>query len=184
VIPAAAAVTTQDYVCILPQLFVQIYYIGTPLSSALVRVWAARKPASYHTDVILFMKSAELGGRTSITKYSYGSAASRPWSIGLPLPGSLCICANQEGVIKWCTIGKPQKTPFGEGSARYRSSCYHVFLKVAVCLTGVTVTHAGGAQVVKQPYDHRRLQFPLDSRDCYHISVYKVSSLFSPQTNY
>jgi hypothetical protein len=184
VIPAAAAITTQDYVCILPQLFIQIYYIGTPLSSALLRVWAARKAASYHTDIVVFLKSAELGGPTSIVKYSYGSATSRPWSIGLPRAGSLCICAKTGEAVKWHPQGKLKQTPFGERSARYRSSCNHVFLKVAVFLTGLTLTRAAGTQVVKQTYDRDRLQFPLDSRDCYHFEVYKVTCSLRVHTAY
>ena len=161
---------------IFPQLFTHIYYLGTPLASALVRVWAARKPAAYHTDLVLFENPVG-DGTMSIIKYTYGSASGRPWGIMLPYPASLCICAKSTNRVTWKQQGKVvQAKDFDEHFARFRSSCGHVFLKIAACLAGVHVTHAAGVQILKQPFDRKKEAFPLDSRDWFHIHVNKVMS--------
>ncbi|KAF8593575.1 hypothetical protein BDV93DRAFT_549497 [Ceratobasidium sp. AG-I] len=173
VLPAAASVLPSEYIGILPQIFTHLYYLGTPLASALARVWAARKPAAYHTDLVVFEKPNE-GGEPSIIKYTYGSASSRPWGLVLPEPGSLCICATSTDAVKWIRQGNSEETKFRERLVRYRSSCGHVYLRIAICLDGVKTTKAAGVQIVKQPFDRKKSAFPLDSRDWFHFDVYKV----------
>ncbi|KAG9095658.1 hypothetical protein FRC06_009564 [Ceratobasidium sp. 370] len=180
VMPAAASLVVSEYACILPQLFTHIHYLGTPLSTALVRVWMASKMAAVHTDIVLFEKDGE---RCSVTKLAYGSASSRPWGLVLPHPGSLCVCARANAPVKWIRQGRSDKVSFNDSEGkrsleehwlRYRSSCNHVFLHVAICLAGTTATTGAGAQVIKQPFDDTVGRFPLDSRDWFRFKVYKV----------
>ncbi|KAG8793778.1 hypothetical protein FRC12_001632 [Ceratobasidium sp. 428] len=199
--PSTSTLYPEEWGLLLPRLFAHLFYLGTPLVSALKRIWAADRRVSYHTDMIVYERKPsnsghETGGepgvnelaleeRVSITKYTFGSVSSRPYGYPLPIPWSLCPCAPLVEAggekVKWKKQDGRVQEKHNEVFYRYRSSCRHVYLRIAICPKGVSLTSAAGVQIVQQPYDFRAKEFPLDSRDAYKWEVTKVIDPSSKQ---
>ncbi|KAG9128203.1 hypothetical protein FRC07_003134, partial [Ceratobasidium sp. 392] len=164
VLPATPSLYPEEYACVLPQMFVQMYYIGSSLHSALVRVWATSKRARLHTDLLIFDNRKQNLG-VLVEKYTYGSKASRPWGVDLPTPDSLCACANDEKAdVKW---NRQEGVSFAHGEY----------------FRAINVLSAAGVQVVKEAFDYKRNEFPLDMEDCVHMEFHKVKDEVKKQTH-
>ncbi|KAG9120966.1 hypothetical protein FRC07_003281 [Ceratobasidium sp. 392] len=207
-LPAATALYPQEVGSILPALFVHLFYMGTPLSSALKRTWLSSERAQHHTNWIVFEQHAKQnvgqnidanagtvsktdstldeGGvvgvpaanhsKVSIHRFTWSSRALRPWGFVLPTPTSLCRCARgSSSPVRWVLQDSPLEKEHEERFVRFKTSCKHVLLRIAVCLEGASVLPAAGAELVTEAFDIESGKFPLDSPDAWHVEATKVS---------
>ncbi|EUC54397.1 hypothetical protein RSOL_045870, partial [Rhizoctonia solani AG-3 Rhs1AP] len=159
-LPTSSSLLPEELAVIFPELFGQIYYNGAPLKTALVRVWATSQRARAHTDILLI---EDLRSQPSIKKYRYGSLSSRPYGVDLPAPWSFCHCANTGDSPKWKRKAWSSKLLHNEFLMRYRTSCGHAHLDLAIFVGTAHIRKAAGVQVVVEDFDHLTGMFPLDS---------------------
>ncbi|KAG8713770.1 hypothetical protein FRC11_011061, partial [Ceratobasidium sp. 423] len=111
VMPSTCSLMMSEYVTMLPEIFVNLYYFGAPLESTLFRVWGKSKE---HLEV---------------RKIEYAPRSSRPLGVCLPLLHTICGCL--EGAdAEWAFKKELQNSP--EVIFIYRSRCCGVELQVGI----------------------------------------------------
>ncbi|QRW17493.1 hypothetical protein RhiXN_02415 [Rhizoctonia solani] len=162
VLPTASLVLPEEFAVMFPELFVQIFYNGITLKSALLWVWATSKRSRTHSNILLM---DNLRVDPTVKKLCYGSLSGRPFGVDLPLPWSLCTCARSNASVSW--VPKLRKAIFSHNEylMRYRTTCKHTHLDLAVFTGEAEIRTPAGVQVVIEKFDFHRLTFPLDSQD-------------------
>ncbi|KDN34380.1 hypothetical protein RSAG8_12528, partial [Rhizoctonia solani AG-8 WAC10335] len=161
-LPTASSLLPEEISTIFPELFGHIYYNGVPLTTAVVRVWAASQRARVHTDILLI---EGLRGQPTVKKYRYGSLASRPYGVDLPAPWSFCKCAQDGNTPKWKRKDGKIARLHDEFLVRYKTTCNHAHIDLAIFTGNAYIREAAGAQVVIEDFDHQSRTFPLDTPD-------------------
>ncbi|KDN47378.1 hypothetical protein RSAG8_03518, partial [Rhizoctonia solani AG-8 WAC10335] len=148
---------------VLPTASTVLYYNGTSLQSAVVRVWGTSKRARYHTDVLLIQNNA---GNLRVEKFRYGSQGSRPFGVDLPNPTIYCACSrSSDRPSNWKRKDGKIGENLGEYVVRYKTSCGCAHLDVAVYNGGFKIRNVAEVQLITQEYDFELCRFPLDSSD-------------------
>ncbi|KAG9082862.1 hypothetical protein FS749_006510, partial [Ceratobasidium sp. UAMH 11750] len=172
VLPTGSSITPEEYACMFPELFTQLYYKSAPLKSALLTTWSRSHRAREHTGLLLIDKTGD--PRTcTVQKYSYAPTSSRPWGVDTPFPESFCNCSNDNQAIKWVRPKRSPKPAFGEYFATLHSSCKHSVLYLAVFAKDFRLVKIGGTTVVVQSYCEELRGFPLDSHERFRFQVAK-----------
>jgi hypothetical protein len=124
--PSTCSLLVCEYLSILPELFVNLYYFGAGLEASLMRVWGKSKDVRTHTGLVIVQQTP--GASFNIKAIMYSPSNSRPFGVQLPLVHTICGCT--EGTGKWnfkTEIQNRIKVVF-----IYRSSCCNVELQVGI----------------------------------------------------
>ncbi|QRV78018.1 hypothetical protein RhiJN_06033 [Ceratobasidium sp. AG-Ba] len=157
VLPTATNLMMSDYSHILPEIFLNIYYFGSPLRSSCNRVWGRSVDARYHTG-LLFIDRATPQEQFLVTKILHAPPQHRPYGLTLPDCSSICGCTS--GQPKWTY--KTEKQHRKEFIYIYISSCRHVDLRVAVYPSRRRIVERFGTQFVEEDWDKEKRQFHFD----------------------
>ncbi|KAG9122098.1 hypothetical protein FRC07_001665 [Ceratobasidium sp. 392] len=126
-LPTTSNLQQGEYLHMLPELFLNIYYFGSDLRSAIYRVWGKSPEVRHHTG-LLIMDRKEPGEMLSVTKPTYSPPKYRPFGVDLPEAGSICGCLEEQATWEHKT-----ERPHGRGVLFvYSSKCRHVQLHVAI----------------------------------------------------
>jgi hypothetical protein len=124
--PSTCSLLVCEYVSILPELFVNMYYFGAGLEASLMRVWGKSKDVRTHTGLVVMERSPE--SVFNIKSIMYSPLNSRPFGVQLPLRHTICGCTEGNG--KW--VYKTEIQNRIEVVFIYRSSCCQVELQVGI----------------------------------------------------
>ncbi|KAG8718791.1 hypothetical protein FRC08_004352 [Ceratobasidium sp. 394] len=170
VLPGASSVMPEEFGCMLPEVFLQLYYNSRTPRSSIVGVWSKSKRCRFHSDLVIIDHAKDPAAR-SVQKYTFAPRYSRPWGVSLPVARSFCKCGQSNSEITWKRRSKSDKTKFGESFAVMVSSCKHFILYLAVFVGDLETIDMSGTVIVAQRYDDDRGYFPLDSYDRFKIKV-------------
>ncbi|KAG9124106.1 hypothetical protein FRC07_012824 [Ceratobasidium sp. 392] len=126
-LPTTSNLQQGEYLHMLPELFLNIYYFGSDLRSAIYRVWGKSPEVRHHTGLLIMDRKVP-GEMLSVTKLTYSPPKYRPFGVGLPEAGSVCGCLEEEAGWEY-----KKEVPHGrEVLFVYSSKCFHVQLHVAI----------------------------------------------------
>ncbi|KAG9097263.1 hypothetical protein FRC06_007756, partial [Ceratobasidium sp. 370] len=126
VLPTTYSLLVCDYMFLLPELFVNLYYFGAGLRASLLRVWGKSQEGRKHTG-LLVMERPDAGSAFHVSKIMHSPPKSCPFGVPLPLVHALCGCP--EGG-KWNY--KAERQNGRETVFVFRASCCQVELQMAV----------------------------------------------------
>lgn len=129
VLPSAPSFLPCNYTHILPELFINLYYIGAPLRVSLYKVWGMSEEARRHAGLLSIERNAqELS--FSVTHLMYSPRTSRP--LGVDLPIVTTVCGRNWDPAKGFWIFSKECPNGKESIFTYKSSCCGLMLHVAV----------------------------------------------------
>ncbi|QRW09579.1 hypothetical protein RhiLY_08578 [Ceratobasidium sp. AG-Ba] len=153
-LPTATNLLLSDYSHILPEILMNLYYLGSDLRSACQRVWGRSREARYHTG-LLFIDRSHTQERFLITKVMHAPPKHRPYGLFLPDCWTICGCSSKKA--KW--VYKTEKPHGKEFIYLYLSSCGHVDLRVAVFPSRRRIVQRSGESFVEEDWDREKRMF-------------------------
>ncbi|KAG9103188.1 hypothetical protein FRC06_011845 [Ceratobasidium sp. 370] len=157
VMPTMPALSQPLFLSILPELFAQLYYFGSPFRSTLLRTWVKSGDARAHTGLIV-MQRARLGDTLSVSRFEHAPSTSRPVGFDLPMIPSLCGCWNKDNL--WDCRHVSFK--FGEQFYFLRTSCCSFELHVAIYKGPRKLLDAYGTTIMEEPWHEETKNFAWD----------------------
>jgi hypothetical protein len=143
-----------DYMHILPEVLLNLYYFCSDIRASFYRVWGKSVEARYHTG-LLFIDRKASHEHFSITKVLHAPDKHRPYGVILPDPSSICGCdANK---TKW--VYKTDMVHGAEVFFAYSSSCRHTDLHVAVYPGNRRLIQKWGTQFIEESWDQTTHSF-------------------------
>ncbi|CUA74691.1 hypothetical protein RSOLAG22IIIB_05658 [Rhizoctonia solani] len=158
VLPTASSLVLKNYAAIFPELFVHLYYFGSPLRSSLLRTWAKSEEARQHTGLLLMDRPTGRNQPFAVSKFEH-APTSRPFGVDLPMVPSICGCWDKHP-HHW----SPRHTSeaFGERFLFYTSSCCSLELHVAIYTDRRIVFEAHGTTIMEEKWDPGAESFSFD----------------------
>ncbi|KAG8739121.1 hypothetical protein FRC10_006119 [Ceratobasidium sp. 414] len=126
VMPSTCSLLICEYASLLPELFVNLYYFGTGLETALMSVWGKASDVRKHTGLFVMQRSQN-GSEFDLKKVTHSPPRSCPFGVQLPVVDTICGCP--EGA-QW--VYKTQLQNQIEVVFVFRSSCCGVELQVGI----------------------------------------------------
>ncbi|KAG9125641.1 hypothetical protein FRC07_006795 [Ceratobasidium sp. 392] len=157
-LPSAPAVLPWQYIGILPELFVHLYYFGAPFAGSLLRTWAKSPEARQHTGFILMDRPSWGKGPLEVSKLEHAPHASRPLGFELPMIPSLCGCWDQSP--RWAVIHTSEK--FDELFCFFTSTCCSLELHIAIFKGNRNTFNAHGTIIMQEVWDLATERFTFD----------------------
>jgi hypothetical protein len=175
VLPTSSSVVLKNYVGIFPELFVHLYYFGSPLRSSLLRTWAKSEEARQHTGFLVMERPNGRNKPLVVSKFEHAPTY-RPFGFDLPMVPSLCGCWDKHP-HHWSL--RHSSSAFGEQFSFYISSCCSMELHIAIYTDRRTVFDAHGTTIMEEKWDPVSERFSFDPMTmvCMKISVSTVVQL-------
>ncbi|KAF8595565.1 hypothetical protein BDV93DRAFT_574727 [Ceratobasidium sp. AG-I] len=175
VLATAVSLMFSDFACILPELFVELYYFASPFKSSMLRVWAKSLVARTHTGLLIMERSNRAMEELYVSRFENAPPSARPIGVDLPEVTSLCGCRGTENDeannARWKRLHA--STAFGEAFFFFRSTCCGVELHVAIYLDFRRVLQAHGITFVEEAWDRELQRFSFDESDMVVLKISK-----------
>lgn len=171
-LPTASSLLPGDYACVLPELFVELYYFASPFRSSVLRVWAKSAVTRIHTGLLIMERSDRLTEGLHVSRFEHAPTNTRPIGVDLPDVTSLCACSKLgNNDAKWKC--HHSSDAYGEGFYFFRSSCCRLELHVAIYKDRRCIRRAHDIIFVEEEWDWDLQRFTFDSSDmvCMKASV-------------
>lgn len=189
VLATAVSLLPSDYICILPELFVELYYFGSPFRSSILRVWAKSPVARTHTGLLVMERSDRVQETLHVTRFEHAPPNSRPLGVDLPEVTSLCDCWKRQDKDdahdpRWNR--HHQSMGHGEIFLFFRSTCCNVELHVAIFPGFRRQVQAHGVLIAEEVWDEKLQRFTFDFSDMVkmQVSVSFRLAWFAPYTHH
>jgi hypothetical protein len=147
-LPSVHALVPCDYTSMLPELFVHLYYFGSPFRSLLLEVWANSENTRSHTGLVLIDRKHR-DSSLEVNKFLYSPSNTRPLGIDLPLTVTLCGCEIPDARWKLKATREGQK----EQISIFLSTCCKTELQVAIYPGLCRILKMHGTTVTVEPWD-------------------------------
>ncbi|KAG9093505.1 hypothetical protein FS749_014267 [Ceratobasidium sp. UAMH 11750] len=157
VMPTIPALSQQLFLPVIPELFAQLYYFGSPFRSSLLRTWVKSPDARAHTGLIV-MQRASFSESLSVNRFEHAPSTSRPIGVDLPMIPSLCGCWNRDNLWDCRHIS----FKFGEQFYFLRTSCCAFELHIAIYKGPRKLLDAYGTTIMEEPWNKETKSFLWD----------------------
>ncbi|GAB1523775.1 hypothetical protein RhiTH_006925 [Rhizoctonia solani] len=128
VLPSTCSLLMCEYLYMMPEIFVNLYYFGAGLDRTLFGVWGRSKEARIHTGLVI-MDRAEQKLPLNVRQVQYAPIALRPLGVQLPVARAICGCSEN---LQTDWAFKKQLPNGPEIIFIYRSRCCGMELQVGI----------------------------------------------------
>ncbi|KDN36754.1 hypothetical protein RSAG8_10618, partial [Rhizoctonia solani AG-8 WAC10335] len=167
VLPSTCSLLMCDYLPLLSELFINIYYFGAALEPSLLQIWAKSKQIRVHTGLVI-VDRPDLSSEMSAKMILYAPVASRPLGVTLPLVYAVCGCSDGGGVWEF----KKEVENHIETVFIYRASCCRVELQVGIHPADRRQRTDHEVRFTVEPWDISKGRFTFNESDNVRMKIF------------